>query len=185
MSISTAAPDGYTIRPATPGDAGDIARLIDGLADYEKLAHESNPDPDALRRHLEPDSQPRCEALVAHDTHTGRCVGFALYFHNYSTFLTRFGIYLEDLFVEPDYRGRGIGLGLLRTLCSVAVDRGCERVDWSVLDWNEPAIGFYERLGARPLSDWTTMRLEGERISRVARGDTSVTDSERRSDPDS
>ncbi len=159
----------FTIRAAGPEDAEVLCALIVGLAQYERLAHEAVPDAEALRRHLAADAHPRCEALLAEDEATGEAVGFALFFPNYSTFLTRWGLYLEDLFVQPAHRGRGIGLSLLRRVAQIALERGCRRLDWSVLDWNAPAIDFYRRLGARALDDWTTMRLEDEALRRLGR----------------
>lgn len=160
-----------TIRSATPDDATHLVRLIHELAVYEKLEDEAEPDPDALRRHLADDARPRCEALLAVDDETSEAVGFALFFPNYSTFLTRWGVYLEDLYVQPAYRGRGIGFALLRRVAQIAVERGARRLDWAVLDWNAPAIAFYDRLGAEPLDDWTTMRLTGEALRRLAKGE--------------
>jgi len=156
-----------TIRPATPDDASTLVQLILELAEYEKLLDEAHPDADALRRQLAPDAQPRCEALLA-ETDDGEAAGFALFFHNYSTFLTNFGLYLEDLFVRPDYRGQGLGFALLQRVAQIADERGCQRLDWAVLDWNTPAIDFYEQLGAQPLDDWTTMRLNRPAIESVA-----------------
>ena len=150
----------HSIRFATPDDAPDLVRLINELASYEKLRHESFPDEQTLMGHLLEGANPKIEALVAHDLASGRCVGFALFFHNYSTFLTNFGMFLEDLFVEPEFRGRGIGLSLFKRLAEIAAERGCKRLDWNVLDWNESAISFYKQLGATALSDWTTMRLD-------------------------
>jgi GNAT superfamily N-acetyltransferase len=155
----------FSIRPATPEDAPDIVRLINALAEYEKLLHESHPDAGLLAQQLDPHSRPSIEALVAHDDATGRCIGFALFFHNYSTFLTNFGIFLEDLFVEPDFRGQGVGFALFRRLAGIAQERGCKRLDWNVLDWNEQAISFYNRIGATALSDWQTMRLNEKAIA--------------------
>ena len=137
-----------------------MVRLINQLAEYEKLGHASIPDEQSLRQHLEEGATPKVEALLAHDTASGRCVGFALFFHNYSTFLTNFGMFLEDLFVDPDFRGQGIGLGLFKRLAEIADERGCKRLDWNVLDWNAPAIEFYNQLGAIALDNWTTMRLD-------------------------
>lgn len=162
-------PAAFQIRPATPDDADAILELILALADYEKLRHEASPDVEALRQHLAPDAQPRCGALLAEDAVTGGAIGFALYFPSYSTFLTRWGIYLEDLYVRPEARGQGVGFALLQRLAALAVAQGCQRLDWSVLDWNAPAIDFYRRLGARALDDWTTMRLEGEALQAVGR----------------
>jgi diamine N-acetyltransferase len=155
------------IRPATPDDAPILVRLILELAEYEKLLDEAHPDADALRRQLAPDAQPRCEALIA-EADDGETAGFALFFHNYSTFLTNFGLYLEDLFVRPTYRGQGLGFALLQRVARIAEERGCQRLDWAVLDWNAPAIDFYEQLGAQPLDDWTTMRLDRAAIESVA-----------------
>ena len=155
------------IRRATPEDAPTLVTLILELAEYEKLRHEAQPDADALRRQLAPDAQPRCEALLA-EADGGEAVGFALFFHNYSTFLTHFGLYLEDLYVRPEHRGQGLGFGLLQRVAQVADKRSCQRLDWAVLGWNAPAISFYEQLGAEPLDDWTTMRLSRERIEALA-----------------
>ncbi|HET6568408.1 MAG TPA: GNAT family N-acetyltransferase [Rhodothermales bacterium] len=159
-----------SIRSATPVDAKTIVSLILELADYEKLRHEAVPDADALRTHLSSDGYPHVEALVAEDEETGP-VGFALYFHNYSTFLTRFGIYLEDLYVRPDFRGQGIGFALLKRVAEVAVERGCGRMEWAVLDWNAPAVKFYRRLGAKPMDDWTVMRLTGDALRTLGEAD--------------
>ena len=158
----------FTIRPATPDDAEMLAGLIHELAAYEKLTHEAEPDVRALREHLGAEAAPRCEALLAEDRTSGRAIGFALFFPNYSTFLTRWGIYLEDLYVQPEARGRGVGFALLQAVARIAAERGCERLDWSVLDWNRLAIGFYEKLGAKPMNDWTTMRLSGAALRRLA-----------------
>lgn len=159
------------LRKATPSDADTLTRLICELAEYERLLDEADPDPEALRRQLDAESQPHVEAFIA-EVESGEAAGFALFFHNYSTFLTRFGIYLEDLYVRPEYRGEGIGFGLLQRVVQVAHERGCQRVDWAVLDWNEPAIDFYRELGADPLDDWTTMRLTGDAIEAVARAES-------------
>lgn len=157
----------HAIRTATPDDAEILAELIVELATYEKLRDEADPDPEALRRQLSPEAQPRVEAVLA-EADTGAAIGFALFFHNYSTFLTNFGVYLEDLYVRPAYRGRGVGFGLLQRVAQTAHDRGCERLDLAVLDWNAPAIAFYESLGAESLDEWSTMRLTAEAISDVA-----------------
>ena len=159
------------IRPATPDDAPTLVQLILELAEYEKLRDEADPSVKALRHQLAADAQPRCEALIAEVEGKGP-VGFALFFHNYSTFLTNFGLYLEDLFVRPDHRGQGIGFALLQRVAQIAAERGCQRLDWAVLDWNTPAIRFYEQLGAEPLDDWTTMRLDRTAIETVATADT-------------
>jgi GNAT superfamily N-acetyltransferase len=156
------------IRPATPQDVPTIARLIRSLAQYEKLSHEVFLDETALGEHLFGDRR-YAEVLVAEEA--GQVVGFALFFHNYSTFVGRPGIYLEDLFVEPDHRGHGHGKALLVELARIAVQRGCGRLEWAALDWNEPAIGFYRRLGARAMDEWTTYRLTGTALEKVAKGD--------------
>ena len=158
----------FTPRPATPDDAETLVELIRELADYEKLAYEAAPDVRALHSHLGAEAAPRCEALLAEERTSGQAVGFALFFPNYSTFLTRWGIYLEDLYVRPEARGQGVGFALLKEVARIAAERGCERLDWSVLDWNEPAIRFYEKLGAEPMSDWTAMRLSGAALRRLA-----------------
>jgi GNAT superfamily N-acetyltransferase len=153
------------LRPATADDAELLASLICELADYEKLRHEATPDAGALRMHLDAEAHPRVEALIAEIG--GEAVGFALYFHNYSTFLTRFGIWLEDLFVKPSCRGQGIGFALLRRVAEIAVERGCGRMEWAVLDWNTSAIDFYLRLGARPMDEWRLMRVTGDALRKL------------------
>ncbi len=162
----------YSIRKATPADAETLSRLIRALADYERLTHEALPDPRALASHLDPDACPRVEALVA-ELADGNVVGFALFFPNYSTFLTRFGLYLEDLFVEPAYRGKGIGFSLFHEVTRIAYERGCERLEWQVLRWNTPAIAFYEKLGARKMDDWMTMRLTRKDMQTLLQGTSS------------
>jgi GNAT superfamily N-acetyltransferase len=152
------------IRSASVADVPDILRLIRALAEYEKLSHEVVATEAALARALF-GPRPAAEVLLAEQD--GRSVGFALFFQNFSTFLGKPGIYLEDLFVEPAFRGRGIGRDLLRAIARLAVERGCGRFEWAVLDWNAPAIGFYKSLGARPLDDWTVMRLTGEALHKL------------------
>jgi diamine N-acetyltransferase len=156
-----------TIRTATPDDAETLQDLILELAAYEQLLDEAEPSVDLLREHLSEEALTGCEALIA-ETDSGTAVGFALFFHNYSTFLTNAGLYLEDLFVKPTYRGEGIGVALFRRLAEIAQDRGCRRMDWAVLDWNTEAIEFYDDLGAEPLDDWTVMRLDEDAIEDVA-----------------
>ena len=163
----------FHIRQATPEDAPHLVKLINALADYEHLSHESNPDVESLAKHLGPNAHPKCEALVAVDASSQDVVGMALYFFNYSTFLTRWGIFLEDLFVMPNERGRGIGFALLKRLAQVAVDHDCERLDWNVLDWNQLAIKFYEQIGAKTLSEWKTMRLSGDALRHLASDEVS------------
>jgi len=153
------------LRFATASDAPTILALIRGLAEYEKLLHECIADETALARTLFGDRR-YAEVVIAE--HEGRAAGFALFFHNYSTFLARPGIYLEDLFVRPELRGRGIGETLLAFLAKLAVERDCGRVEWSVLDWNEPAIGFYRKLGAVPMDEWTVFRVTGPALVELA-----------------
>jgi GNAT superfamily N-acetyltransferase len=144
------------IRPATAADTSTICRLIRGLAEYEKLLDEVVLDEAQLREHLF-GPRPAAEVLLAEEA--GAVVGFALYFTSYSTFLGKPGIYLEDLFVLPEHRSQGHGKALLQALARLAVERGCGRLEWAVLNWNEPAIRFYQALGAKPLEEWTTYRL--------------------------
>jgi GNAT superfamily N-acetyltransferase len=154
------------LRSATMDDVPVIAELIRGLARFEKLEQEVVMTDELLAAGLFGD-RPYAEVVLAEED--GRPVGFALFFHNFSTFLGRPGIYLEDLFVLPEQRGQGIGRMLLAHLARLAVDRGCGRLEWAVLDWNRDAIQFYERLGARPNSDWTVYRLAGEALTGLAR----------------
>lgn len=160
-------PEPTAIRPARPEDAETLVALIRELAAYERLEHQAQATPEDLRRHLF-GPQPHAEALIAEVD--GRPVGFALYFHSFSTFRGRPSLYLEDLFVQPAQRGRGLGKSLLRHLARLAVDRGCGRMEWAVLDWNAPAIAFYRSLGARPMDDWTVYRVDGEAMERLAGG---------------
>ncbi|QEL13547.1 GNAT family N-acetyltransferase [Limnoglobus roseus] len=153
------------IRPATPADVPSIAALIRALAEYEKLSHEVVLDEATLRDHLF-GPRPFAEVLMAEAD--GRAVGFALFFFNYSTFLAKPGIYLEDLFVLPEYRGHGLGKGLLIALAKLAEERDCGRLEWAVLDWNEPSIRFYQALGARPKDEWVLYRMTREAISALA-----------------
>jgi GNAT superfamily N-acetyltransferase len=157
--------DRIHVRPATPSDVPLVLDLIRGLAEYERLLHKCVASEQALRDHMF-GPRPYCEVIVAEEGN--RPAGFALYFHNYSTFLAKPGIYLEDLFVVPELRRAGVGQALLARLAQIAVERGCGRLEWAVLDWNEPAIGFYKRLGARLMDDWTTCRLEGEALESLA-----------------
>jgi GNAT superfamily N-acetyltransferase len=151
------------VRPATPADVPAIADLIRGLANYERLSHEVALDEKRLREHLFGD-RTYAEVLIAEDENAAAPAGFALFFHNYSTFLAQPGIGLEDLFVVPEQRGRGHGKALLAALASVAIERDCGRLEWSVLDWNEPSIAFYRALGASPMGDWTPYRLTGDAL---------------------
>lgn len=150
------------IRPGTAADVPAIAELIRGLARYEKLEQEVTLTEELLTKNLF-GSRRYAETLIAEEAKTP--IGFALFFHNFSTFLALPGVYLEDLLVVPEHRGRGVGRALLKELARIAVERGCGRLEWSVLDWNRDAIGFYERLGAKPNSEWTVYRLTGEALS--------------------
>jgi GNAT superfamily N-acetyltransferase len=154
-----------TIRPASEADLGTIEELIRALAEYERLSDEVVMDAELLRKGLFGE-RPYAEVLIAEVD--GEPAGFALFFHNFSTFLGRPGIYLEDLFVKPEHRGKGYGRALLRRLAEITVERDCGRLEWAVLDWNEPAIGFYKKLGARPNDDWTVFRLAGESLAQLA-----------------
>lgn len=154
------------IRPATEEDVPLLLELIRELAEYEKLSHEVVADEEILRRNLFGDGHRGAEAVIA--MADGEPTGFALFFHNFSTFLGRPGIYLEDLYVRPEYRSAGVGRALLAHLARLAVERGCGRLEWWVLDWNEPAIGFYEKLGAEAMDDWTVYRVAGEALERLA-----------------
>ena len=153
------------IRAATESDVPTIASLIRALARYEKLEHEVVLTEDKLRASMF-GPRPYAEAILAEDG--GEAVGFALFFHNYSTFLAQPGIYLEDLYVHESQRGKGVGKALLVELARIAVERQCGRLEWAVLDWNVDAVGFYQRLGARPNSEWTVYRLTGESLTRLA-----------------
>ena len=153
------------IAPATPADVPVILELIRGLAEYEKLTHTVVATEEALGRTLF-SPRPAAEVLLAFDG--DEAVGFALYFPNYSTFLAKPGLYLEDLFVKPHARGRGIGLALLQRLAAIARERDYGRMNWCVLDWNEPAIGFYKKLGAIPMDEWITFRMTEDAIAKLA-----------------
>ena len=154
-----------SIRPATPNDVPTVAFLIRALSQYEKLEHEVTMTEDRLRATMF-GRRPYAEALLAEDD--GKPVGFALFFHNYSTFLAQPGLYLEDLYVPESHRGKGIGKSLLVQLAKIAVERNCGRLEWAVLDWNVDAIGFYEKLGAKPNSEWTVYRLTGDSLNSLA-----------------
>lgn len=154
-----------TIRAATAADLPLIAELIRALAEYEKLAHEVRFDEAVLGAKL---FGPRPYAEVVIGEIDGAAQGFALFFHNFSTFEGKPGVYLEDLFVRPEARGSGLGKALLSHLAALAVERDCARLEWSVLDWNEPAIGFYKSLSARLMDEWTVMRLDGEALAQLA-----------------
>lgn len=154
------------IRPAQPDDTPIICGLIRELAEYEKLTHQVVLEEQRVHEHLF-GSQPCVEAVLAEDD--GQIVGFALFFSNYSTFLGRPGIYLEDLYVKPEHRGGGHGRALLGEVARLAVERDCGRLEWAVLNWNQPSIEFYNRLGGEPLDGWTTYRVTGEALANLAR----------------
>lgn len=156
-----------SIRPARPEDAGLVHALILELADYERLAHEAVVSPADVEHALFGDP-PRAFCDVAWDGETG--IGFALWFYNFSTFVGRAGIWLEDLYVRPHARGLGAGKALLANLARRCRDEGLGRLEWAVLDWNAPSIAFYDSIGAAALTDWTTRRLSGEAIARLAEG---------------
>jgi GNAT superfamily N-acetyltransferase len=163
--IESLAAAGLEIRPALPEDAEILANLVRGLAVYERLEQYARATPDDFRRHLF-GARPAAQAILAELG--GEAVGFALWFTTFSTFRGEPGLYLEDIFVQPGYRGRGIGKALLAAVARQAVHQGCGRLEWSVLDWNTTAIGFYRSLGARPLDDWTVYRIDDEALSRLA-----------------
>ena len=158
--------DDIMIRVAEPGDIDAIIQFIRDLAAYEKLAHAVKADSDTLARYLF-GSRPMAEVLIAE--RQGDAIGFALFFHNFSTFEGRPGLYLEDLFVRPEARGSGAGKALLVRLAQLAIERDCARLEWSVLDWNEPAIAIYRAIGAVPMDEWTVQRLDGDALQALAR----------------
>lgn len=155
---------GPSIRAAAPGDAPAIHALVRDLAEYERLAHVCTSTADDLDAALF-GPRPAVEVLLAELN--GETVGFALFFHTFSTFLGRRGLWLEDLYVRPAHRGAGLGTALLERLASIAVERGCGRFEWAVLDWNTPAIGFYERMGATVMPDWRIARVTGEALRKL------------------
>ena len=154
------------LRPARESDLDTIIGLIHGLAEYEREPDAVKLDPEELRRHLF-GPRPYAEVILA-ETEDAMSAGFALFFHNFSTWEGKPGIYLEDLFVRPEFRGHGFGKALLAELARLAVERGCARLEWSVLDWNEPSIAFYKALGAAPMEEWTTYRLAGDPLRQLA-----------------
>lgn len=151
---------GFTIRKAAPEDVQSILRFIRALAEYEHMSGDVVATEALLREWIF--EKQRAEVLLAAED--GEDVGFALYFHNFSTFLGRAGIYLEDLFVLPEHRGKGYGKALLRRLAAIACEEGCGRLEWSCLDWNTPSIEFYKSMGAVPMDEWTVYRVTGERL---------------------
>jgi len=160
----SAAPGTIEVRVASPADTPLVLEFIKDLAEYERLAHEVEATEADIRRDLFGEN-PRCFCDIAEDG--GRPVGFALWFYNYSTFRGRAGIYLEDLFVKPEARGGGAGKALLRRLAQRCVEADLGRLEWAVLNWNEPSIAFYDSLGAEALDEWTTRRLSGEALLRL------------------
>ncbi len=156
----------FSIRPATPEDVPCILQFIHALAEYEHLAPEVVATEEILRASLF-GSAPRAEVFLG--VADGRAVAFAVVFHNFSTFEGRAGLYLEDLFVLPECRGRGFGKAMLRHLARIARERNCPRLEWAVLDWNEPALRFYKGLGAKAMDDWTVFRVTGDALERLAR----------------
>lgn len=159
-------PAGVALRFAEEADTEIILGLIRGLADYERLSHEVTADVETLRRSLF-DGRRAAEVVLAENA--GIPIGFALFFHNFSTFLGRPGIYIEDLYVEPAWRGKGVGRELLRFIARQAKARGCGRLEWSVLDWNKSAIAFYRKIGGRMLDDWRVFRVAGEALDELGR----------------
>ena len=156
------------IDPATPADVPTIRVLISELAEFERLLHEAKATDEQLHESLF-GPKPGAEVLIARVG--GEVAGFALFFHNYSTFIGRRGLYLEDLFVRPRFRGGGCGAALLRRLAKIAVERNCGRFEWSVLDWNQRAIDFYKSLGAVPMDEWTIYRVTGPALEKLASGE--------------
>ncbi|SIT38199.1 GCN5-like N-acetyltransferase [Paraburkholderia piptadeniae] len=154
-----------TIRAATPADVGAMLALMRELAEFEKLTHLFIATEEGVHDALF-GTRPSAEALVAE--RAGRIIGYALFFHNYSTFLGRRGLYLEDLYVQPAERGTGLGSKMLRHLAALAVERQCGRFEWSVLDWNQPAIDFYQKMGATVLPDWRIVRVTGDALDQLA-----------------
>lgn len=152
------------IRFAQPGDEGTILSFIHALADYENMSGDVVATEELLHEWIF--EKKKAEVLFALED--GKEVGIALFFHNFSTFLGRAGIYLEDLFVLPEYRGKGCGTALLKKLAQITVERGCGRLEWACLDWNKPSIDFYLSLDAKPMDEWTTYRLTGETLERMA-----------------
>lgn len=158
------------VRAATPADVGDIHRLVHALAVYEKMTDKFTASVDDYRRALFGQT-PRIHALVAQPEGAPRPVGAALFYYTFSTFKPYVGMFLEDLFVEESHRGQGLGLGLLRALAQHAIAEGCNRIDWHVLNWNTPSIGFYAGLGATEMTDWHVRQLQGDALRALALGD--------------
>ncbi len=162
---ASAPPPAFILRPAELRDVAPIVQMIRELAVFEKLEHLVQATPEKLRPHLFGE-KPAAEAIVAEAD--GKAIAFALFFTNFSTFLARPGLYLEDLYVQPAYRGKGVGEAMLTRLAGTAAERGCGRFEWSVLDWNENAIRFYERMGATVMPDWRICRITGDALQAFA-----------------
>jgi GNAT superfamily N-acetyltransferase len=167
MTATSTALPGFTIRPAQPADAARVLSFVRKLADYERLSGEVQASEADIRAAL---FGPRPYAEVVLGEQDGRALGFALFFHTFSTFVGKPGLWLEDIFVDPEARGRGYGRALMAHLARLAVERGCGRFEWSVLNWNEPSIAFYRGLGARPMEAWTGFRMSGAELERLAAG---------------
>jgi GNAT superfamily N-acetyltransferase len=153
------------VRKARPDDLGTVLGLLRELADYEKLTHEVTFDDEEFGRYMFGE-RPMVDVLLAECA--GESVGFALFYYDFSTFMGKPGIYLEDIFVRPEHRGHGHGKALVAGVAAEAIERGCARMKWSVLDWNEPAINFYRALGAEPMDEWTVWRISGEALEELA-----------------
>ncbi|MGO4330668.1 N-acetyltransferase family protein [Cupriavidus sp. 2TAF22] len=166
--MTTAAAPRFVLRPATAADCDTLLQLISALAEYEKLTHLLEATPQKLHEALF-SPRPLAEAVLVEvpGAQGPQAVGFALFFHNFSTFLSRRGLYLEDLYVEPAWRGHGMGKALLKHLAALAVERGCGRFEWTVLDWNTPSIDFYRAMGADVLPDWRICRVTGEALTKM------------------
>ncbi len=158
----------FNIKPATAEDSAVILEFIKKLADYEKLSREVTASEENIRDTLF-SGNPKAECLIGYEDETP--AAFAIFFHNYSTFLGKYGLYLEDLFVMKEKRGLGYGKAMLKELARIAVERNCERFEWAVLDWNQPAIDFYKSLGAEPMREWTTFRIDGDNLKKLAEKD--------------
>ena len=163
-----------SIRPAVPGDEQIILSFIRALADYEHMSDQVVATPELLREWI----FEKKKAEVVFALAEGREVGFALFFHNFSTFLGRAGLYLEDLYVRPEHQGKGYGKAFLRRLAAIAAERVCGRLEWGCLDWNTPSIGFYKSLGAETMEDWTVYRLTGPALQRLAEPESPVAETD-------
>jgi GNAT superfamily N-acetyltransferase len=159
-------PSVFSMRTATPADIPTILRFIRLLAEYEKLSHEVTATEEQMRAHLFGEPQ-RAEVLLACEEAVP--VGFAMFFHNFSTFLAKPGLYVEDIFILPEYRGKGYGRALMIQLARIATERKCGRFEWAVLAWNQPSLDFYRSLGAQPMSDWTIHRVSGAALDALAK----------------